>query len=340
MKLPHLLILLCLGIVFVPCSIAIEGKPKLFSTFADKKQVGSLGKMVYDGKYYWFSGSFSSTLQYDPIKKKFYKIDFGKPPQIEFVMCMENVNNQVWIGLHTKGVAVFDKKINKFKYYNMDDGLPGDIDSYGGKYCKVAALAYDQLEKKVWAGVIDSGVAYFDLLRNKWFKINESIIKDRDIHSIVVGKDTIAFGTDQGLVYLNKRTQKWYQFNDLPENQGIYALNLDQDVIYFVVRQGYTSFVAKYNIYNQKYEVILKPEYNVSIKRFDNYLVITSDNGDGITFYNLSTKKSKVFNKTHGLVSDWVNDVYFLGEDIWALTQEGISKGKIKDVMKELAEIN
>ncbi|MGE5606088.1 MAG: hypothetical protein ACM3YE_10385 [Bacteroidota bacterium] len=340
MKLPHLLILLCLGIIFVPCSIAIEGKPKLFSTFADKKQVGSLGAMVYDGKYYWFSGSFSPTLQYDPIKKKFIKIDFGKPPQVEFVMCMENVNGQIWIGLHTKGIAVYDKKTNKFKYYNMDNGLPGFIDNYGKKYCKVSALAYDSVEKKVWAGVKDSGLAYFDLAKNQWYKINESIIKDKDIYSIAVTKDIIAFGTDQGLIYLNKQSNKWEQFNNLPENQGLTFLNIEQKTIFFVVRQGYTSFIARYNIDTHKYEIILKPEYNVGIKRFDKYLVITSDDGDGITFYNLSTKKSKTFNESHGLVSNWVNDVYFLDEDIWALTQEGISKAKIKDVMKELVEIN
>jgi hypothetical protein len=137
---------------------------------------------------------------------------------------------------------------------------------------------------------------------------------------------------------LDKKSNKWYKFNNLPENHGLYDVIIKDKSLIFTIRQGRQSSIAQYDIDTKQFHVILKMNTNGVLKKYDNYLIFCSD--DGIFFSNLITKKTKILTTANGLVSNLVNDVYFEGQDMWVLTQEGISKAKIADVLKVLEETN
>jgi hypothetical protein len=97
--------------------------------------------------------------------------------------------------------------------------------------------------------------------------------------------------------------------------------------------------VVQYDLESQKFKTILEMDDAINdIKKFKDYLILCFDYG--LTFYNLKTNKVKSIGQSYGLISDWANYVYLDGDDIWVLTQKGISKAKIKDVLNELKDID
>ena len=313
--------------------------PKLFETFATKNQVGSgLGMMVNDGKNYWFSSHWGPVLRYDPIEKKYFKYSFNKGPNIEGIMTMELVTGQVWIGLHTLGIAVYNPEKDNFSFYNMDHGLAGKR-SDGEKISKVTAIAPDYLDNKIWAGTIYSGLSYYDLVKKKWFTVKDRLVKNIDVDSIAVNESYIALTADQGVYLLNKKTNKWLFCGDISDRIKLDDIIITDDTLIFKVLKRREGTIIEYNINSQKFSTILEWDEGISeLKKYKNYLIICSDKG--LSFYNLSTKKIKTFNTKHGLIGNVVNAVYIEGDNIWVLTEEGISKAKIVNVLKELEEIN
>ncbi|NLW48774.1 MAG: hypothetical protein GXY86_15785 [Firmicutes bacterium] len=338
--------LVCLSIIVVaPISIVSCNKPKLFKTIATEKKVGNLSKMDYDGKYYWFGSLFGgSSFKYDLKKNRFYEFDFNRGNVLEGVFDIEIVNKQPWFGLCTFGIAIFDYQINGFRYQNMDDGLAG-YNNRGEKYSKVKALTYDEFGKKVWAGTIYSGLSYYDLEKNKWFLVTEPMLKDASIISIAVNKDIVAVGTNNGLVYLDRDKNQWYSCEDTLYKTWFNYVFIDNKLIFsclnFRDEEQERDFgkVVSYNLDTKKFEVILEVDEGAdALVKYDKYLVLCSNRG--LTFYNLDTKKVKYIDESYGLVSNWANYAYFDGDDLWVLTQHGISKGKIKDILRELKDID
>lgn len=337
-------ILVCVSIIVAPISIVSCNKPKLFKMIATEKEVGNLSKMNYDGKYYWFGSLLGSSFKYDLKKNRFYEFDFNRGNVLEGVFDIEIVNKQPWFGLCSFGIAIFDYQINGFRYQNMDDGLTGYINR-GGKYSKVKALTYDEFGKKVWAGTIYSGLSYYDLEKNKWFLVTEPLLQDASIISIAVNEDIVAVGTGKGLVYLDRKKNQWYFCGDTSDKTRFNYVLIDNKSIIsclnFRDEEQERNFgkVVSYNLETKKFEILLEIDAGSNaLVKYDKYLVLCSKLG--LTFYNLDTKKVKYIDESYGLVSNWANYAYFDGDDLWVLTQYGISKGKIKDILRELKDID
>jgi hypothetical protein len=71
--------------------------------------------------------------------------------------------------------------------------------------------------------------------------------------------------------------------------------------------------------------------------KYNQYLIFCTERG--VTFYNRKNQKMKTFDKSYGLIHNWTNSAYIIGDDLWVLTQYGISKAKMSDILKELKDI-
>jgi hypothetical protein len=319
-------------------------KPRIFKTVAKENQVGNLSVMKYDGQYYWFASLLGSSFQYDIKNNKFQRFDFNHGNLIQSVFDIEIVNNEPWFGLTNFGIAVYDYKNNGFRYYTMDDGLTGYIINEK-KYSKITSIVYDKYSNVVWAGAVRAGLSYYDLEKKKWFIIDDPIVKNITVNSIVVDKGFVGVGAENGLFYLDRNNNQWFfcgkmqgqiDFNDLiVQNRsiiGVMHFNNEKEGINY-------GKVVQYDLESQKFKTILEMDDAINdIKKFKDYLILCFDYG--LTFYNLKTNKVKSIGQSYGLISDWANYVYLDGDDIWVLTQKGISKAKIKDVLNELKDID
>jgi hypothetical protein len=319
-------------------------KPRIFKTIAKENQVGNLSVMNYDGQYYWFASILGSSFQYNIKNNKFKRFDFNHGNLIQSVFDVEIVNSEPWFGLTNFGIAVYDYKMNDFRYYTMDDGLTGYIINQQ-KYSKITSIVYDKYNNVVWAGAVRAGLSYYDLEKKKWFIIDDPIVRNITVNSIVVDKDIVGVGAESGFYYLNRNSNQWYFCGNIKGQIDYNDLIIDNKSIFGVVTfnneetsRGYGEIVC-YDLESKKFETIMKMDNDISdIKKVKDYLVICSNHG--LTFYNLLTKKVKSIGQSYGLLSDWANYVYLDGDDIWVLTQKGISKAKIKDVLNELKDID
>lgn len=316
--------------------------PKLFHTFADNNEVGSLSLMACDENNYWFSSAWGTFIRYDLQEKTFYRQVFPQGSQIESVMSMELVDNKVWFGLYTLGIAIYNPLLNDFEFYNVDNGLAGFI-SGKDTYNKVTAMAYDKYSQRVWAGSVRTEISVYDLQKKKWYIIEEPMLNDIDVSSIAVNESyvVVAASGRRGVYYLDKTINEWHFCGEPPFTTGPVGLLTDifiedNKFIFMVSDQ---KSIVQYDIDTGSYSIMFEWEGLLEgMIKYDDYLILSSDKG--VTFYNRNTKKHKTFTKAYGLVSNYVNSVYIDGDDMWVLTREGISKGNMQDVLRELAEIN
>lgn len=342
MRTVNLIILLSIGLLIYVCGIVKAG-PKLFYTVANRKQVGSLSLMINDGHYYWFSSYWGSFFQYDPMKDVFILKKFSGSSQVEVVMSMKLIEGRVWLGLYTLGVAIYNPETNDFEYYDMDDGIAGKVVG-NDRYCKITSIAYDKHTKMVWLGSVGTEITVYDTLKKKWVILDESTIKNIDVSSIAISDKyvVIAASGRRGVYYLDKSNNTWHHCGESPFNSGVIGGLNDVSVVgnkirFLVNRQ---KAVVEYDIDKKQYTIVYqfgKDTVPESMTEYGDYWIFSTSKG--IIFYNVKNKKTKVFNKSHGLVDYWINRVYIEGEEMWVLTQSGISKAKMADVLNELKDI-
>ena len=339
-----LFIILGTGLLFSIYGM-VNARPKLFYTVANKRQVGNVDLMVNDGRFYWISSAWGSFFKYDPKKGNFTRKIFKGGANIEGVMSMEVVEGRVWVGLFTLGVGMYNSETDDFTYYNQKDGIA----SYkaGNKdICRITAIAYDKHTNKVWLGSLkDAGVTVYNMVTKKWTILDDPAFKSLDVSSIAVSKEyvVIAASGRKGVYYLDKIKNEWNYCGELPFATGVVGrltdLYIDEKFITFLVIDQRS--VVQYNIDTKQYSIFYRFEENIKpqgMTKYKDYLIFSTNHG--VIFYNIKNKKMKAFNRAYGLVSNWTNSVYIEGDDMWVLTQEGISKAKIQDVLKELTEID
>ena len=321
-------------------------QPKIFRTFATKKEVGWVGIMGYDGSNYWFRSSYG-LLRYDPGQKKYFSYDFGERIdnigyRPEPVMCMSRVKDQMWFGLHTKGMAVYNAEQDNFVYYGIDDGIPY-YQVGNDKYSKVTAISYDEHTDKVWIGTIRGGLAVYNRRTKVCHSLAEPKLKGINVSGIVITDKNVIIAGEQ-IIYVYDKINNIWEYHDVLDKKSEIRdiIKFDNDSIALSVRNFDDKSTGNVGVFSlNSRELSILPNWNIwvdDIETIDNYLILAWDHG--ISFYNIETKKIKTFNTWHGLISRWVNDVFINGDDIWVTTQDGISIGKVQDVLKALKEID
>lgn len=327
-------------VVFLISTFTIySGSQKLFTSFTIEAQQKNFYIMNKDSRFYWFGGMLgSSSLRYDSVSGEFYEFDFNRGNTVESVSSIEIINDQVWFGLTTFGIAIYDFKKRDFIFYGSNNGLNYYTYTDGEKYSKVTSIAFDEYTNRVWVGLIRAGLSYYDG-KNKWGKVDDPLIRGISVYSIDTNESIVAVAGDKGLYYLDKKREKWNLGGNISDNTKFYQVFIDNDSIICNATTNNKGQVLVYKIDEKRFNIVFEWKAPIDrLQKFKNYLVLASRYG--VTFYNLDTKMYKTFNTSYGLPTNWVNYIYFDKEDMWVLTQKGICRAKIKDVLKELEDIN
>ncbi|MFN3852379.1 MAG: two-component regulator propeller domain-containing protein [Spirosomataceae bacterium] len=222
----------------------------------------------------------------------------------------------LWLGTFNYGINVWDgRKISK--KYNTSNGL----------LCN--GISASMLDKKgnKWFGLSGCGVVRFD--KNDRIKIftNKEIGSETSVTSIIEGDgDDIWFGTFWGIfLYDGKKFRRFSKEDGLHNNQVPKLLKIDKNTIIAFTFTG-ANLIKDYKIYDLK--EIPKWEYlRITSAIYDpkSKMLFWGDMEEGITAFNLSTKKKYNFTKKHGLSSNLIYNL-ILGENnsLWVGTEKGL----------------
>lgn len=330
------LLICCLAIAFL--AVGCLANPGLFSDNKEFNQIHNIDTMNYDGRYYWFCSIWGRLVRFDPSTRKLEEYNFNNGDGIEGIFCLSIVDQQLWAGLTSRGIAVYHPEVNQFAFYDMTNGLPG-YTVEEDRYNKVTAITYDQYANLVWVGSIGAGVSYFDLKSQKWFTIKESLAKKLDVTAINVSENYVSVVANQGIYLLDKKDWQWQSVGTYPDNTGFRSAVLVDKTLYFTVRQHDHCLLAKYDFASGKISGVLSWETTYScLTKVHQFLAFCSSKG--LTFINPKNLKTKTFTEGDGLINKSVDTIYLDDTYLWVISQYGINQAKIKDVLKELEEIN
>ncbi len=182
----------------------------------------------------------------------------------------------------------FTQTIN-FKNYTTESGLPQS---------QILALFQDK-NNLIWIGTNSGGAASFD--GQKFTVYNESNgLNNKTVNSIIQYKNYIAFGTYSGVDLITNNQKKHFGIKDGILNENVLKLLVINDSLIIATQKGlfylYQNKIKEFKIDSLLSESVV---YNLEVDTKNNLWLSTLNNG--LSYYNLKTKKIKWFNSKNGL---------------------------------------
>jgi ligand-binding sensor domain-containing protein len=238
------------------------------------------------------------------------------------VNVMETDSHYVWFGTQD-GLARMKKKDSSWWFYKSFAGLPDD---------EVTALESDG--GHLWIGTT-YGLALYDLGADSLTSIQDPLIKNLYVYSILADSDYVWAGTNRGAYTFDKEAQTWYRFvtpDGLLSGQvrSIARLNDEnsssgKDEIWFGTDMGilgYSPVSDKREVYHNQMNF---PEVDVIKVACDkkNIWVATTH---GVWKLNRITDIWIKYTTDDGLIDNNVQDMVLDGDHIWFGTPQGATR--------------
>jgi ligand-binding sensor domain-containing protein len=247
---------------------------------------------------------------------------------------MEADTKSVWFGTED-GLARFNKRNNNWKSYNTFKGLPDD---------EVTTLNEDG--DILWIGT-RLGLAFCDVRKDLIRKVDDPLLKELYVYSILSDSDFVWVGTERGVYTLDKDQKTWYRFST-PDGllygqvRSIAKFSSDslpwgsqdssgrktysgKDEIWFGTDMGilgYNPVTNERTVYQSK---INFPEtYIIKLICDRRYVWVATKNG--VLRLDRTLQTWTKYTTLDGLLDNFVQDLVLDGDYIWFGTPEGVTR--------------
>lgn len=285
--------------------------------------------ILIDGDQVWFGGTGTLTpssgiTRYD---RKDEIWDYFSAEQVPFltsnqVNAMEVDSHRVWFGTEG-GLILMKKKDATWRSFNTFKGLPND---------DVTALESDG--KYLWIGTRE-GLAVYDHARDSLAAINDPLLKNLYVYSVLADSFYVWVGTEAGVYTLDREKSTWYRFATpdgllMGEVRSIARCShrkpsSGKEEIWFGTDLGilgYSPVSDEREVYDNRMNF---PEVDVVKMACDtkNVWVATRD---GVWKLNRATDIWVKYTTEDGLLDDDVQDLVLDGDHIWFGTPQGATR--------------
>ncbi len=152
--------------------------------------------------------------------------------------------DSLWVGTHTKGLYLFNRKGDLLKHYHTG-AQPALSNNH------VLCLYLDEKSKLMWAGTFGGGLCRIDLVTGKLRVFNQQNgLPDKNVASILGDGDNLWIGTFNGLSCFNKKEEtfrNYYVEDGLTHNEFNFtsAFRSADGRMYFGGLNGINAFYPK-----------------------------------------------------------------------------------------------
>lgn len=154
----------------------------------------------------WFASSGSGLIEYHRKTGQyvFYNKGSLKPEAENFVLELELVNDNIWLGLNGGGILIFNIPSRKV----IKHIKPGPLNNQVGN-SSIWSLYFDKEQQGVWGGTSENGIFYIDIYTyniKKYYSKNNPLYEENGCSAIYKKPNgEIIIGSMKGLLRLNKK---------------------------------------------------------------------------------------------------------------------------------------
>ncbi|HYG37058.1 MAG TPA: two-component regulator propeller domain-containing protein [Cytophagales bacterium] len=304
-----------------PQSLGSNSIYKIYKDRNDNMWLGTFGAGV----------EFTEIRSFTHIKKNVLDKNSLSSNNISFLQ--EDAEGNLWIGTDGEGLNMLDRETGIFKHYKHD---PQNMNSLSNN---VVTEIYEDKEGYLWLGYWAGGVDRFDRRKNEFvhFRSNgkdPTSLWDDNIVRIYEDKQGVLwFGTGNGLGYLDRKSQKFISYNNIPALKSFTGDILEDSENRFWV--GTFDGLNLFNRETKENYAFLHTEkdstslsnnmvYDVFEDSKKNVWIATAG---GLNLFNKKTRTFKNYTKKDGLP---VDAIYGILEDdhnnLWLSTSNGLCK--------------
>ncbi|MBN1481862.1 hypothetical protein EH223_05925 [candidate division KSB1 bacterium] len=195
-----------------------------------------INKVVMDDRFLWLATeSGVAKLHLNTVGTDSLKIQRLKFPSHRIVRVFDLAQQDDVLWMATEfGVYVYNKTTDEGGYYSgLDENLVWR-----------PTFAISIWGEEVWFGN-DLGILAFNAVTNEWLDpLAKMYETDAGINRILAARQAVWVATNDGVFKFNRRMQRWTQFTreDGLADDRVYAIQLDNDYIYFGTARGLTRF--------------------------------------------------------------------------------------------------
>lgn len=210
-------------------SLTSEQKNKKLSVISDVISNNKTYAILTDSNYIWLGGT-EGVERYNRINEIFEKKILNIP-----IYSFAIDDNNIWFG--SEGVVGFyQKDDDNWKFFNFKDQL---------KYTKITKIIVD--DNKIWF-ITKDGIVSFDKSQEVWTSYNLY-----NVYSAYLEGEEIIFGTEEGIVILNKKYYEWKIYS-FPKN--IFSILPEHNDLFI----GSNDKIFRFDVKNNSFETINLPE--------------------------------------------------------------------------------
>ena len=263
--------------------------------------------------------------------------------------------NNIWLGTRDFGAYKFDRNLNTYQHFNMNDGLPDNsvnsifqdnegnmwFGTYGGGLARLStskvlnwiaqtnlsnpnvySIAEDQKEC-VWFGTNGTGVSRLCNGIIAHYSRKDGLPHNKVLSTLIDNNGTPWFGTLQGLShYVNGQFVNYDQAQGMSGSINYHIIQTSDGIFWIGTNNGLDSYDGeKFTQYNTSHG-LPNNRINRILESRDGGLWIASANG--LTYYK--DDKFTNYSIADGLPANFINDFY---EDdlggLWIATNNGLS---------------
>jgi ligand-binding sensor domain-containing protein len=285
--------------------------------------------ILVDGDQVWFGGTGTSApssgiTRYDRKKEAWDYFSVGQVPFLTSnqVCAMEADSQRVWFGTEG-GLFFMRKKDSTWRSYNTFKGLPND---------EVTALESDG--KYLWIGTRE-GLAVYDYASDSLVTINDPLLKNLYVYSVLADSFYVWVGTEAGVYTLDREQGTWYRFATpdgllMGEVRSIARCSdrkpsSAEDEIWFGTDLGvlgYSPVSDERQVYDNRMDF---PEVDLVKIACDSRNVWVATR-TGVWKLNRATDIWIKYTTEDGLLDDDVQDLVLDGDHIWFGTSQGATR--------------
>ena len=247
------------------------------------------------------------------------------------VMCFsEDHQGLLWVGTDGGGLNLFDRQINRFLRFNMDNsGL-----SSNAILCITKAS-----DNQIWLGTWAGGLVHFDIKTKTFtsFTSKNSGIQDNNIYAITEGdnNDLWLGSFEHGLIHYQIKEKKFTEFT--PENSGL-ANKMIVKMVKFSKGRLLIGTINSFQIFSpgeDHFITYLSDRNNPNSLSYPRITDILPENDscvwigtpDGLNRFNPNTGSFKRYYEKDGLPNNFIKGLVIdKSGALWVTTNNGVSQ--------------